>query len=121
LEAALPDKTPSFWEWIFSHSGQVMLAGLAGAAVNAILEWGGVLSALRKLVIGFLCSIYLGPLGLPILEWSFSKAAIPTEQAPLAAGFTMGLCGLFVVEVIYRTVKARRDAVQGGNDAPNAG
>lgn len=117
----MPEKTPSLIEWLFSHSGQVMLAGLAGAAVNAILEWGGVLSSLRKLVIGFLCSIYLGPIGLPVLDWTFGKLSIPADQAPLAAGFTMGLCGLFVVEVIVRTVKARRDATQGGDNGKDLG
>lgn len=101
----------SIGEWAFGQSGQIAIAGLAGAAVNAALEWNGVRVAFRKIFVGSTSAFFLGPIGLPVMQWAFGKIDVPPESAASVGGFVMGLVGLFFVEVLIAAVRARRDAM----------
>ena len=43
-------------DWVQGESGKLLVAGLAGAAVSAAMEWTGLLPAVRKLIVGSACA-----------------------------------------------------------------
>lgn len=99
----------SLWEWFSTDKGQLALAGLAGSAVNAVMEWEGVLPGIRKLFVGATAAYFLGPIGVPLFTWAGNSLNLPTDQASSVGGFLMGVSGVVVVEIIMRVWKSRKE------------
>lgn len=109
----------TFWEWLQSGKAELILAGLAGSAVSAAMEWTGVLPAVRKILVGTLCAMYLSPLAVPLLGWVLGGLQVPTENSAGVSGFLMGIVGIVVIEIILKAFKLKRDHLRpgrGGSD-----
>lgn len=96
-----------FMDWLQGESGKLLLAGLAGSAVSAAMEWTGVLPACRKIVVGSLCAMYLSPLAVPLLEWTLGAIKVPEENGATLGGFLMGVVGIIVIEIIIKAFRLR--------------
>ena len=96
-------------DWLSTEKGQLLQAGLAGSAVAAAMEWTGFMPAMRKIVVGTLCALYLSPLAVPILGWALGIANVPIENAAGVSGFLMGVSGIIVIEIILKAFRWRRD------------
>lgn len=101
----------TFWDWLHGHTGELLKAGLAGSAVAAAMEWNGVLPAIRKIVVGTLCALYLSPLMVPMLEWVLGTMQVPRDQAAGVSGFLMGVLGIIVIEILLKAFRFRRDEI----------
>lgn len=99
-------------DWLQSDKGSLLIAGLAGSAVSAAMEWTGILPAIRKIVIGTLCAMYLSPLAVPLLGWVLGGLQVPTENAAGVSGFLMGVIGIVVIEIILKAFRLKRDSVK---------
>lgn len=88
----------------------VFVAGVAGSVVASAFDFRGWKTALRKIVVGSISSIYVGPW---IQAWF---PAMSGDSLMGFVGFVTGLCGLLIVETIMEFVKARRAGVMGGGD-----
>lgn len=97
----------SIVEWFQGESGKLLTAGLSGSAVSVAMEWTGVLPAIRKIVVGSLCAMYLSPLSIPMLEWGLGAINVPTENGATLGGFLMGVVGIVVIEIIVKAFRLR--------------
>lgn len=95
-------------------SGALALAGFLGSIVSAVFDWKGWVATARKVTVGSICALYIGPAAAPMA----AKIA-PSVNALTLSGFVVGLCGLLVVEIIVETVK-HRFAVKEAEDAQDA-
>jgi hypothetical protein len=102
----------TFWEWLQSDKGGVLIAGVVGAAVSAAMDWNGPVKALRALFVGAACAYYLHPLAIPLVEWVLSGFRANPENAIGASGFVMGMAGIVIVEIIREAFKLRRDGLK---------
>lgn len=106
------------WDWFGSDKGQLLIAGIAGAAVSAVMDWTTIRAATRRFIVGATTAYFMGPAGIPVFEWVFGKVNIPVEQSTSVGGFVMGVGGIVIVEIIMKTLRLRRDDLKGrGNDA----
>lgn len=94
-------------EWFQGESGKLLTAGLAGSAVSVAMEWTGWMPALRKIVVGSLCAMYLSPLAIPMLEWALGVINVPTENGATLGGFLMGVVGIVIIEIIVKAFRLR--------------
>lgn len=96
-------------DWLSSEKGQLLQSGLAGSAVSAAMEWTGFMPAVRKIVVGTLCALYLSPLAVPLLGTVLGIAKVPRENAAGVSGFLMGVTGIIVIEILLKAFRWRRD------------
>lgn len=108
-------------DWLSSATGELFKAGLAGSAVAAAMEWTGFLPAIRKIVVGTLCALYLSPLAVPLLEWVLGTIQVPRDQAAGVSGFLMGVLGIIVIEIILKAFRLRRDDLDRKDDGARKG
>ncbi|PZU85210.1 MAG: hypothetical protein DI528_12810 [Shinella sp.] len=103
----------SFWEWLASAKGDVALAGVAGAAVSATLEWGGWNPFLRKMFVGSVTAYYTAPVGGPLVEWSIGHLITISEASSASAGgFVFGVGGIVIAEIILNAFRLRREELR---------
>jgi len=103
-------------EWlshILGDKAELATAGLAGSTVSAAVDWRGVAAAMRRIVVGTLCAMFLSPLGLPLLRWLLSGAKIPVENAAGMSGFLMGVLGVVFIEYLLRVFRVKLNSVTG--------
>ena len=96
-------------DWLSHGKGELLSAGFLGSVVAAAMEWNGVLPALRKIVVGTICALYLSPVALPLLSWALGNLQVPDESAAGLSGFLMGVTGIIVIEIILKAFRLRRD------------
>jgi hypothetical protein len=94
-------------EWLQGESGKLLTAGLSGSAVSVAMEWTGVLPAIRKIVVGSACAMYLSPLAVPMLEWGLGVVNVPEENGATLGGFLMGVVGIVIIEIIVKGFRLR--------------
>lgn len=105
----LPDGMPPF----------VLVAGVVGAVLAAVMDMKTPARAFRKLVAGCASSMYVTPVTVKGLLW----LKLSDDHAMGLAGFLTGFLGLLIAELIYQAAKdngplwLRRRI--GGTDAPN--
>jgi hypothetical protein len=99
----------SLWEYLQTEKGSLALAGIAGAAVSAVMEWEGIAKASRRVFVGFMAALYIGPLGMPLFAWAAGITNLPEEHMLPAGGFLVGVGGMFIVEFIIKVWKNLRD------------
>lgn len=107
----MSDFSSTILGWLNGSPGQVALAGLFGAVVNALFEWQGWLATWRKIFIGTVSAYFLGPLGIPILQWLLGKFDVPLQSSASVGGFIMGLIGVFFVETLLIAIKEKKRAL----------
>jgi len=93
--------------WVQGESGKLLVAGLAGPAVSAAMEWTGILPAVRKIIVGSCCAMYLSPLAVPMLSWALGGLQVPQENAATLGGFLMGVVGIIIIEIIVKAFRMR--------------
>ncbi|WP_378952029.1 hypothetical protein [Mesorhizobium sp. ANAO-SY3R2] len=99
----------SLWEWFSTGKGELLQAGFLGSVVAAVMEWNGVIPALRKIIVGTICALHLSPVALPLLAWALGNLQVPQENAAGLSGFLMGVTGIIVIEIILKAFRLRRD------------
>lgn len=99
------------WSWLQSAKGELFQAGFAGAMVSAAMEWTGILPAVRKIVVGTLCAMYLSPITAPVFAWAFGGLSIPQENAVGVSGFLMGVVGIIFIEIVLKVFTFKRDTI----------
>lgn len=104
----------NFGAWLETNSGQIAVAGLAGSAVSAAMEWTGVWPALRKIFVGVISAIYLSPIAVPILAPVLGAINVPKTNADSLSGYLMGVGGIIVMEIFLKAFRLRRDGVLKG-------
>jgi len=109
----------SIFDWFQTDKGSLLVAGLAGSAVSAAMEWTGFLPAIRKIVVGTLSALYLSPLAVPFLTWILGGLSVPPENASGVGGFLMGVVGIVVIEIILKAFKLKRDDINRGLFPPS--
>ena len=102
-------ETLSIWDWLNSDKANLALSGMAGAAVSAVMEWEGFAKATRRIFVGFMTALYIGPIGMPLFVWASGISGIPEEHMSPAGGFLVGIGGMFIVEFIIKVWKNLRD------------
>jgi hypothetical protein len=107
----------SIWEYLNSEKGSLAIAGIAGAAVSAVVEWEGVAKSARRVFVGFMAALYIGPLGMPLFSYAANITSLPEEHMLPAGGFLVGVGGMFIVEFIIKVWKNLRD--KGGSNDSN--
>lgn len=95
----------SFSSWMQTATGELATAGLAGAAVSAAMEWSGFLPAVRKIIVGTLCALYLSPLAIPLLSLVLGGLNVPPEKTAGMSGFLMGVLGIVVIEILLKVFR----------------
>lgn len=108
----MSDFSSSFLGWLNGSPGQVAMAGLFGAVVNAILEWQGWVATARKIFVGTVSAYFMGPLGIPVLQWLLGKFDVPPTSSASVGGFIMGLVGVLLAETILIAIKEKKRALQ---------
>lgn len=103
----------SVWDWLSSDKGQLALAGLAGSAVNAVMEWQGARAGVRKLFVGCTTAYFLGPVGVPLFTWAGGAISLPPDQSSSVGAFLMGVSGVVVIEIIMRVWQSRKEQMDG--------
>lgn len=106
----------SISEWLSSPTGQLGIAGLVGSAVAAAMEWGGIVSASRRLFVGTASAVFLGPLAIPLLEWALGGINVPQDNAAGMGGFLMGVVGIVFIEIVMKAFNIKRDQMNGGGN-----
>lgn len=102
----------TFWEWLETTRGEIAVAGVAGAAVSAVMEWEGFIPSARRFFVGSVCAFFLGPAGVPMISWLFPKINIPPEHAASVGGFFMGVGGIVVIEVFLSVLKLKKTTLE---------
>lgn len=98
------------FDWLtqfFGSKAELALAGMAGAAVSSAAEWNGFLSAIRRIIIGTLCAMWLSPLGIPLLKLILGGLDVPKDNAAGVSGFLMGVLGIVFIEFILRIFRVK--------------
>lgn len=101
----------TIWDWLSQGKGELLTAGFLGSVVSAAMEWTGTLPAIRKIVVGTICAVYLSPLALPLLSWILAGINVPPESAAGMSGFLTGVTGIVIIEIILKAFRLKRDGL----------
>lgn len=107
----------SFFEWLESETGQVLMAGTAGAVAAAAHRWPGFLGLMRTLLIGVPSAYYLGDYAAPIFKWAAGLVDLPMDKAANSGAFLVGATGVAIFETITVAVALKRKELQAKGDA----
>jgi hypothetical protein len=88
-----PDELPSY---LIGDKGQLTAAGIAGGIVRWLTLRESTRDGFISVVVGALCSLYLGPIGLPLLEPVIGKLTVDPHAAVGLSGFLIGVGGIAV-------------------------
>ena len=95
-------------EWWFSEKAQIAIAGAAGGVVRWLTLREDWKDGLISIVVGAICSLYLSPLALPVLEPTLGKIITNQDQVAGFSGFVIGIGGIAVAGSVLDVWKARR-------------
>lgn len=98
-------------EWLLPFKSELATAGLAGSIVTAVMGWDGPLALFRVMTVGTLSAIYLGPLGVPLLELVLGGINVPKENAASVGGFILGIAGVSIIEIITTAFRVKLNQV----------
>ena len=98
----------AIWSVLKSDTASLGIAGISGAIVASMVEWGGWLLFARRLAVGGICAIYMAPLSIPLLSYVLVGLSIDETRAPTLGGFIMGLIGMMVVDFLLQIFQSRR-------------
>ena len=103
----------SIIEWLKSDSGQVLVAGGAGATASAMYKWPGLFVAFRQVAVGTVTAYYMSDYAAPIFKWLAGITDLPTEKASAPGAFLVGATGLVIFETILQAAALKS---RGNND-----
>jgi hypothetical protein len=104
----------TFMDWLRSESGQVIVAGSAGATAAAFHRWPGYFGFVRTLVIGVSTAYYLGDYATPIFKWAAGIVDLPVEKAANSGAFLVGATGVVLFETLMLAVTLKRNELYKG-------
>ncbi len=97
----------SIIEWLRSDSGQVFVAGGAGATASAVDKWPGLFAAARQIGIGTVTAYYLSDYASPLFKWLAGISDIPADKASAPGAFLVGATGMVIFETILQAVSLK--------------
>lgn len=103
-------------EWLRSESGQVLVAGGAGATAAAFHKWPGFFGFIRILVVGTAMAYYLGDYASPLFKWLAGITDLPAEKASYSGAFLIGATGIVLFETLLLAVSLKRNELQRKED-----
>lgn len=98
----------TFLEWLRSETGQVLVAGSAGATAAAFHRWPGVFGFVRTLAIGVPTAYYLGDYATPLFKWAAGIVDLPVEKAANSGAFLVGATGVVLFETLMLAVTLKK-------------
>ena len=84
------------------------LAGAFGGAVRWMSIREDIKSGIISILVGSICSVYLSPLAIPMLEPILGKLVIDESARAGFSGFLLGVGGIAVSGFIIDVWKSRR-------------
>jgi len=109
----------SILEWFRTPEGKLALAGAAGGAVRWATLREKPVQGMASLFVGLVCSVYLGPVAVPIVDLLFARVLLDPDQRALPAGFIVGMLGIaftgFIIDIwgAYRKKRVAEEASTG--------
>ena len=91
-----------------SDTGQLAIAGALGGVVRWVTLRENWRDGLASLLVGAICSLYLGPLVAPLLEPSVGKFA-PEQGATGLTAFLVGIGGISLSAFLVELFRKRAD------------
>ena len=92
-----------------------VIAGLCGGIVSALKRWNEPAEAIRILLTGLFCAMFLGGLVKPLIAFALQPFGLG-DMAGYSAGFIVGLTGVLFVEFIAHIVREYLHSKMGGED-----
>ncbi|KAF0137428.1 MAG: hypothetical protein FD152_479 [Xanthobacteraceae bacterium] len=97
-----------FFAWLLTEKAQAAVSGAMGGVVRWLSLREDWRSGFISVVVGAICSLYLGPIALPVLEPVLGKMVVdPASRAGLS-GFLIGLGGIAVSGFLIDLWQAHR-------------
>lgn len=104
-------------DWLRHAIGEVGASAIAGAA-GGLVRWLTLREQWRdgiiSVIVGALCSVYLGPLALPIMEPVLGRLIVQPDRLSNLSGFLVGIGGIAVSGFVLDLWNARRRQITGG-------
>lgn len=112
----------SVLDWLKSESGQVIIAGGAGATAAAVHKWPGIAGFFRILIVGTLMAYYLGDYAAPLFKWLAGITDLPIHKAKNSGAFLVGATGIVLFETILLAVSLKKkELLQNGESDDQGG
>lgn len=99
-----------FLPWLLTEKAQAVMAGALGGVVRWLSLREDWKSGLISITVGAICSLYLSPLAIPIIEPVLGKLVIDPAARAGFSGFIMGIGGIAVAGFFIDLWNARRAA-----------
>lgn len=103
----------SFFEWLFGPDGKAVVAGSAGGLLRWLTSKSSPRDGMISILAGALCAVYLGPLGVPVIDALFGRVLVDEDARNQLAGFIMGLSGISISSMITDIFTARLAQLKG--------
>lgn len=102
------------WTWLAGTKATLALAGAAGGIVRWLTLREHPVQGLISMLVGCLCAIYLGPVGLSILTPVLGPIGIEDHDARVQlSGFLIGVGGITVSGFFIDLWNRRRQLLKG--------
>lgn len=88
------------------------VAGLAGAAVMAAVDWSGPWKAARHFLVGALCATFATPTLYPAIAQLLKWAHVDPNYQFAGASFVVGAFGIYLLEFIRAAIRRARGGEQ---------
>lgn len=101
-----------FFAWMLTEKAQAGIQAAVSGAMGGVVRWLSLRedwrSGLISVTVGAICSVYLGPVALPLIEPVLGKLVVdPASRAGLS-GFLIGLGGIAVSGFLIDVWQARK-------------
>lgn len=103
----------NFGAWLLSEKAQALVAGALGGVVRWLSLREDLRSGLISIAVGAICSLYLSPLAIPIVEPVLGKFVIDPSSRAGFSGFIMGIGGIAVAGFVIDLWKDRQSFRRG--------
>lgn len=104
----------TLWEFFASDKAELAAAGAAGGLVRWLTLRERPREGLISVTVGALCSLYLGPVGSPMLEPMIGKLTTEPSNAMGVSGFLIGVGGMAVSGFVLDLWQLRRKQLTEG-------
>ena len=98
--------------WLFGEKGQLLIAGALGGVVRWLSLRECWKDGLVSIVIGGICSLYLGFLAILVLEPIIGRIVIDPVSRAGFSGFVIGIGGIAVSGLVLDAWHARSEDIR---------
>jgi hypothetical protein len=96
------------FSWAATEKAQALMAGALGGVVRWLTLREDWRSGLISITVGAICSLYLSPLAIPIVEPLLGKLVIDPSARAGFSGFIMGIGGIAATGFLIDLWNAKR-------------